>query len=256
MFFWGLVLGLFLFTNSCFAYDLKPFAQQIPGKPGKSINIVFCSLNYKRIDDLAKDSQMLIQRLKTAKPFDEYGHFKFWSITLSPKEEADIFKPTSDFPPLGVRSDLLADISAKVQGAYKLVIIDAQGFSHCAELSQAGKDSLIVLGRYAASKDRLFANAFLHELGHSFGLRDESVISPQRSPEGYPNCATSKAEAEKWWGDLASGSDRVGYFSGCCGNMDYTRPTIASLMNDFRRAEDFGPVNERYLREALEKFES
>ncbi|MDP3732853.1 MAG: hypothetical protein Q8R31_07540 [Candidatus Omnitrophota bacterium] len=29
------------------------------------------------------------------------------------------------------------------------------------------------------------------------------------------------------------------------------RPTIASLMNDADKAEDFGPVNERFLRKEL-----
>ena len=34
-------------------------------------------------------------------------------------------------------------------------------------------------------------------------------------------------------------------------NKKYIRPTIASLMNDADKAEDFGPVNERYLRQVL-----
>jgi len=44
----------------------------------------------------------------------------------------------------------------------------------------------------------------------------------------------------------------VGYINGCCGNKDYIRPTIASFMNDPDQANDFGPVNERYLRKVLE----
>jgi len=50
---------------------------------------------------------------------------------------------------------------------------------------------------------------------------------------------------------LVTENDRVGYIFGCCGNKDYIRPTIASLMNDFRKAEDFGPVNQRHLRREL-----
>ncbi|MDD4980625.1 MAG: hypothetical protein PHC54_05090 [Candidatus Omnitrophica bacterium] len=46
---------------------------------------------------------------------------------------------------------------------------------------------------------------------------------------------------------------RVNYIHGCCGNKNYIRPVIASLMNNPDKAEDFGPVNERFLRKELEK---
>ena len=54
-------------------------------------------------------------------------------------------------------------------------------------------------------------------------------------------------------GDLVGQGTRVNYIFGCCGNKNYIRPTIASLMNDPDKAEDFGPVNERYLRQVLAK---
>lgn len=247
----GFALCFFCLVESCFAYDIKPYAQQASRKPGESLNFVFCSLNYEDAADFAKDREMLIQRLKITKPFDECNNFKFWYINLSQKEECKVFKPTSAFPPLKVRKDFLADISAKLKGVYKLVIIDAQGSTPCAELSEVWKTSLVILGRNAYDNDNSFAKGFLHELGHSFGLRDECVNCRQLSSSGYPNCASLKEEAEKWWGDLAAENDKVGYISGCCGNKDYIRPTIASLMNDFYKAEDFGPVNERYLRKEL-----
>lgn len=248
----GLALFFFCLLDSCFAYDIKPYAQQASRKPGESLNLVFCSLNYKDAADFAKDMETLIQRLKITKPFDECNNFKFWYINFSQKEESKVFKPTLAFPPLKVRKDLFADISAKLKGGYKLVIIDAQGSTSCAELSEARENSLIILGRKAHDNDNNFTKVFLHELGHSFGLRDECVNCRQLSSSGYPNCASLKEEAEKWWGDLAAENDRVGYISGCCGNKDYIRPTVASLMNDFHKAEDFGPVNERYLKNILE----
>ncbi len=241
-------LCFFCLADCCFAYDIKPCTQLVSGKRGEFLNLVFCSLNYKDTADFAKDRETLIQRLKITKPFDECNNFKFWYINLSRKEECRVFKPISAFPPLKVRKDFLADISAKLKGAYKLVIIDAQGSTSCAELSEAWKDSLIIIGRSSYDNDNSFAKGFLHELGHSFGLRDECVNCQQRSSSGYPNCASNKEEAEKWWGDLAGKDERVGYISGCCGNKNYIRPTIASLMNDFHKAGDFGPVNERHLR--------
>jgi len=171
---------------------------------------------------------------------------------VSDKEASETFKFTQDFPPLRIREDFLKDIQKRVGGEYKLVILDNRGFVSCAELSRADRSSLIILGReeYASGGD--FAKGFLHELGHSFGLRDECVNCLQRSSSGYPNCASSPEEAQKWWGGLVKKGGRVGFISGCCGNKNYIRPTIASLMNDFRRADDFGPVNEKYLRSELE----
>lgn len=247
----GLVLCFFCFVGSCFAYDIKPFAQRGSVKTGKSLNLAFCSLNYKDAAGFVKDRKILIQRLKITKPFDELNNLEFWYINLSPKEQNKVFNSVSDFPPLQVRNDFLADISNKIKGAYKLIIIDAQGFVPCAELSEAWKTSLVILGRKAADNDNNFAKCFLHELGHAFGLRDECVNCQQRSSGGYPNCASNKEEAVKWWGDLAGKDERVSYIYGCCGNKDYIRPTIASLMNDFHKANDFGLVNERYLRKEL-----
>lgn len=250
----GFILYFFCLFKSCFAFDVKSCAQQTSCKPGESLNLVFCPLNYKDAADFVKNSETLIQRLKITKPFDECNNFKFWYINFSREEEARVFKPTLVFPPLKVRKDFLVDISDKIKGAYKLVIIDAQGSTPCAELSEAWKDSLIIIGRSAYDNNNSFAKGFLHELGHSFGLRDECVNCQQLSSSGYPNCAASKEEAEAWWGDLVAENDRVGYISGCCGNKDYIRPTIASLMNDFHKADDFGLVNERYLREVLTLF--
>lgn len=248
-----LVLCFWCFVSVCFAYDIEPYAKQAPYKSEGALNLVFCSLNYQDKGDFTKDIEILIQRLKKTRPFDEYNSFKFWYINnFSKKEEDNIFKPTSAFPPLRVRKDLLADISVKLKCEYKLIIIDAQGSVSCAELSEAQRTSLIILGRRRYDNDNSFAKGFLHELGHSLGLRDECVHCQQLSSAGYPNCAATKTEAQNWWGDLVGKDERVNYISGCCGNKNYIRPTVASLMNDPDKAEDFGPVNERYLREMLE----
>ncbi len=248
-----LFILLFCFASG-FSYEIEPLGKKPLPKEKSAFNLVFCPLNYPDKEAFQKDPRSLIVRFKETKPFDEFNaSFAFWQVDLTGAEAAQVFKLTQDFPPLKVRNDFLAGISDKLKGVYKLVIIDAKGFVSCAELSEAGKDSLIIIGRKSYIDDNDFAKGFLHELGHSFGLRDECVNCRQRSSSGYPNCASSAEEAQKWWGDLVVEGGRVGYISGCCGNEGYIRPTIASLMNDFRRADDFGPVNERYLREALKK---
>jgi hypothetical protein len=245
-----LFFSIILIRSNSFAYEIISYLKD-SYKAGKYLNLVFCPLNYQDKADFVKDRGALIRKLKITKPFDECNNFKFWYINLSPKEDLEVFKPVPAFPPLKVREDFLTDISSKIKGVYKLVIIDAEGSITCAELSEIGTTSLIIIGRSAYDNDNNFAKGFLHELGHSLGLRDECINCQQRSTSGYPNCASNKEEAIKWWGDLAGKDERVNYISGCCGNKDYIRPTIASLMNDFRKAEDFGPVNQRYLRREL-----
>jgi len=250
----GIIFLLFIllfFPASCSTYEIKPFEKSAAVKSEGVLNLVFCSLNYPDSGIFEEDVKSIVQRLKKASPFDEFSNFGFWQVFLSRKEENEVFKPTQAFPPLKVRKDLLMDISAKLKGGYKLIIVDASGSVSCAELSLPEKTSLIILGKNRYKDANSFARGFLHELGHSLGLRDECVDCAQLSPSGYPNCASSRKEAEEWWGDLVKEGSSVNYISGCCGNRDYIRPTAISLMNDTDKAEDFGPVNERYLKKAL-----
>lgn len=246
------VLCFLCFAFNCFAYSVEPYRKEPVTEARVRLNLIFCSLNYQNSQDFQKDTEALIQRLKQTKPFDESNDFGLWYVKILREEEGEIFKRTSDFPPLKVRKDFLGDIFAKLKANYKLIIIDAQGSLSCAELSSVDEMSLIILGKSRYKDANSFAKGFLHELGHSLGLRDECVDCQQLSSAGYPNCASSKEEAERFWGDLIGKDSRVNYISGCCGNKNYIRPTIASLMNDSDKAEDFGPVNERYLREMLE----
>lgn len=193
-----------------------------------------------------------MQRLSKTKPFNEFiQKIGAYSLSVSEEEAKIFFKETQGFPPLKVRQDFMDSISSRLGAGYKMVILDASGGSYCSELSSKDKTSLIILGKarypHGLEKD------FLHELGHSLGLRDENqeVHTQDYSPAGYPNCAKTKEEAQKWWGDLTGKEEYVDYINGCCGSKDYFRPTIASLMNDTRRAESFGPVNERYLMKIL-----
>lgn len=190
------------------------------------------------------------EKLFLTKPFDEFKDFVNISyITMDKTEERQYFKPAQGMPPLNVRIDLLNNIS-KNFGVYKLIILDYQNGSTCAKLSSIDKFSLVIVGRnrYAYKVD--FSKGFLHELGHSLGLRDECINCEKVEP-GYPNCAPNKELAKQWWGELAGKYPGVDYINGCCGNPGYIRPTIASLMNDIFKAANYGLVNEEYLRKEL-----
>lgn len=251
---YGFICFVFFFCSNSLAYNIKVYPGQPPNKQKAILNLVFSPLNYQSKEIFLKDIDVLIRRLEKTKPFVEFRQsLGIYYIVLSKKEENLFFKNTPDIPPLKARNDFLDNISHKLKSDYKLIIIDAQGSSFCAELSLIDKTSLLILGKKRYKNENSFAKGFLHELGHCLGLRDECAKCNKLCPAGPPNCAISKEEAQAWWGDLVTPGGRVTYITGCCGNYDYFRPTIASLMNDPDKAEDFGPVNERYLKRILEK---
>lgn len=237
-----------LFINSGLPYDVKRLSADSEG----GFNLVFCPLGYPSKIDFIKDIELITDKLQRTKPFDDLVGIGLYYLYLSDKEEDNVFTRVSGLPPIMVHREFVSSINDKLKVPFKLVIVDGEGSVSCAELSSARESSLIILGKKKYKTENSFTNDFLHELGHSLGLRDECVTCYQLSPGGYPNCAIDNKEAQEWWGDLVGGpNNRVGYISGCCGNERYIRPTIASLMNDPDKAEDFGPVNERYLRKEL-----
>lgn len=250
-----ILLCFFIFSSPCFAYRIEPCLGRSARDKNK-LNLVFSPLNYPGNRSFSKDIDILLQRLKQTPPFAEFmDRISVWRIKLSQSEEKTFFKPAQGIPPFWVRQDFIDGISNYLKSNYKLIIIDALGSVSCAELSTPDKISLVILGKNRYTNSQSFAKGFLHELGHSLGLRDECFDCAQLCAPGGPNCAANQKEAEKLWGDLVVGdlSTRVNYINGCCGNKDYIRPTIASLMNDPDKAEDFGPVNERYLSEVLKQ---
>ena len=239
---------------NCFAYDIAAYSKETPSESHPVLNLVFCPLYYQDKEVFLKDLDGLVQRLKKTRPFDEYiKETGFYYIDISGEEVNTIFKKTRDFPPLKARRHFLEYILARLKSDYKLIIVDALGSVSCAELSSADTMSLVILGKRRYGDNNSFTKGFLHELGHSLGLRDECVHCAQLCSPGPPNCAANKKEAESWWGDLVGKVPGLNYIGGCCGNKDYIRPTIASLMNDPDKAEDFGPVNERYLKKIFRK---
>jgi len=244
----------FVLLKVCgFAYNIDSYSGVFASAFESILNLVFCPLNYQDKEIFLEDIDIIYARLSKTRPFDEVvERIGVYYINLSREEEDIFFKRTQGFPPLKVRQDFLDNILADLNSKYKLIIIDYSGSVSCAELSSIDKISLVILGRKRYKNRSSFAKGFLHELGHSLGLRDECVNCQRLCPPGPPNCATTEEEAERWWGDLVGKKPKVNYIAGCCGNKNYIRPTITSLMNNPDKAEDFGPVNERYLRKVLQ----
>jgi hypothetical protein len=250
---YSLCAAFFIFACKCHAYDIKPVSQPDSIIKKTSITLVFVPLNYASGADLKLDIEALIRKLKETKPFDEFiNEIGVFKAVLSKGEAERCLKFQEGGLPLKADAGFLKSVYKKVRADYKLIVLDNTGTDLRAEFSSPEASSLVIIGR-ARFKDRSgLAKAFLHELGHSLGLRDESPQGYAKTcSPGYPNCAVTIEEARKWWGDLVGKPGYADYIKGCCGNSDYIRPTIASLMNDINKAEDFGPVNERYLRQIL-----
>jgi len=240
-------LFLFIPAFSC-AFEVDPYQKE----DNSGLNLIFLPLNYSKKSDFTLDFERIAVRLKKTLPFSEFADkISLYQVDISPEEEKLFVKETQGFPPLVIRRDLLQNISHSLQSSYKLVVVDAKGGVSCAELSDLARVSLIIVGRSRYSSADSFVQGFLHELGHSLGLRDECVNCRQLSGPGYPNCAANKEDAVKYWGDLAVKDNGVNFIAGCCGNRKYIRPTLGSLMNDADKAGDYGAVNERYLRQVL-----
>ncbi|MBF0330585.1 MAG: hypothetical protein HQL17_01505 [Candidatus Omnitrophica bacterium] len=233
---------------------MEAYSDNVEKPSIKALHLVVCDL--KRLPDEAaeKERALLVSALAQYRPFDALlSEIQIDRVTFSNDEENDIFLRFRDFPFLKTRNSFLKELSVRIGHPYKLVIIDDGTIVSAAELSSLDKTSLIILGRQRYRDEHSFAKGFLHELGHSLGLRDECRVCQERVSAGPPNCAPSMAEAKAWWGDVAATDSRVGYFEGCCGNTSYIRSSPASLMNDSDRAEDFGPVSERFILQAFER---
>ncbi|MDD5592724.1 MAG: hypothetical protein PHV44_05475 [Candidatus Omnitrophica bacterium] len=181
------------FLNNGLSWTIEPTNKE-QNKP--RLNLVFCPLHYSDRDDSSKDIGVILERLKKARPFDEFTDvINAWQVQMPLDEGEKNFKKAQGFPPLKVRQDFLDGIKNKLKSEYKLIIIDAQGSVSCAELSSRDKLSLVILGRARYANAQSFSKGFLHELGHSLGLRDECIDCGKLCPPGPPNCATTKEEA-------------------------------------------------------------
>ena len=158
---------------------------------------------------------------------------------------------------------------------FKLVVISPLNFVPSAKVAR-GKNSAIYMPTYQGSLTReeltrFVGRFFIHELGHSLGLRDEysrdrpkeAIIDEQAANSlssnvayqpAKPNCAPDEGTAKKWWGEYLGVFENIGVFPGCAGRTTYFFPEESTIMSDNPAKEGFGKVSEDYLRGALDCF--
>ena len=253
-FFFLALISLF-FTPPLSAWQIIPYQQEdslFIQESQVALNLVFVPLNYEQRDEFKDDVSSISDKLRQTPPFDEFKGLKVYFLRILPDEEAVLFKRGEEYPYLKIRNDLIEQLEVRLDAPYKLVILDKQGSVTAAELSKINKFSMIILGKRSNNTKAKFAKAFLHEIGHSLGLREENPRSSHQIIPGPPNCAPDKQTALNWWGDMVGKIQGVGYISLRSGENIFIKPTSQSLMNNPRKSNTYGPVNERYLREELE----
>lgn len=153
---------------------------------------------------------------------------------------------------------------------FKLVILSPKDFVPNAKVTR-GKNSALYLPAHQGvlTEEELnvfLTRFFLHEIGHTFGLRDEYAFERSGSQNyeavsdnvayqaARPNCAPDRKTAETWWGSYAKAIDKVDYQAGCAGNKTFYYPQSDTVMSANPQDADYGKVSEDYLRGALDCF--
>lgn len=137
---------------------------------------------------------------------------------------------------------------------FKVVILSPLDFQSSAEPAR-GKNSWITVSTFQGDTpeeefNRFLGAQFAQNLGRSLGLSLETGSNSieQNQYSKLPNCASSEAEAEEWWGPYTLQFDTVGYYSGCGGSATSVYPEQGTLMSDSPVKESYGVVSEDYLR--------
>ncbi|PIT98394.1 MAG: hypothetical protein COT71_00930 [Candidatus Andersenbacteria bacterium CG10_big_fil_rev_8_21_14_0_10_54_11] len=228
----------------------------------RGLNLVFMSDAYPSWEEFEADIAAVMLELKKIEPWQSYNHFNIYKINPQQGDLCAIKTADERKPTLRCGEGVNAYLNQLPLERFKLIILSRQNFQSWANVARL-ENSAILFSLTESPTDATAARTqgllLAHLFGHAFGLKDEElhVIAKAggapHTPDG-PNCAPDQTTAEAWWGDLAAQDSQVGYFPGCAGNVNYLKPTEASIMNLNTGADlvfTYGPVSERYLKTVL-----
>jgi hypothetical protein len=230
----------------------------------RGLNLIFFADGYGSWEEFDQDVSVALAGLKKFSPWSNYQYFNVHKIKpTGDKELCQVKTENERKPVLRCDQEINGYLEKMTLKNFRLVVFSRQDFQSWANLSRVESSGIFFSVPKKIEEAEVYGNGVLlaHLFGHSFGLKDEEkfVIAKAggapHTPDG-PNCAPDEATARKWWGDLAEKySDRVGFFPTCCGDENYIRPTLSSLMNLADNMENFqpsyGPVSEQYLEKIL-----
>lgn len=256
----------------------SPVAKQI-GVPqattgqGDGLTILFYYEGFASTDDALRDVGLLQAALKTTEP---YASSTILSTRVFTTADQKCTVEHSAKNLLHCDASLIPEINKLGIKNFKLVILSPLNFVPNATVAR-GKNSAIYLPAYQGALtrtelDTFLSRFFLHELGHSLGLRDEyarqrpeEAIIDKNAAEApssnvayqaaQPNCASDKTTAEQWWGAYITAKvPGVGLYSGCAGKTSYYYPVQNTLMSDDPQVATYGRISEDYIRGTLDCF--
>jgi hypothetical protein len=258
------------------SFDRSHLDKSVYGIPGnispRGFNIVFVSDGIYDPAEFLYRIDTLERGLKVVEPWKSYDNFNFFTVFAKDRDFCTVSDPG---PMLKCDKDLIGALQPLGLYRFKVVIVSAKQFVAWSNVVRL-ENSVIALSlpQRDMADQTVYRNVWLHEFGHSFGLRDEMAQDVQATPgsaattPGGPNCAPDARTAVQWWGEMirkVNGTNNTHYFEsgqnttdvglyyGCAGNPNYIKPTMGSLMNTHDAImSEYGPVSERYLRKVLD----
>ncbi len=240
---------------------------------GQGLTIIFYYDGYTNATLPLRYVGLLEGALKTTEPYASATSLSTRVIT-SPQQQCQVVRKAQNI--LQCDKSLIPQINKLGITHFKLVVLSPLNFVPNATVAR-GKNSVLYMPTYqgvltATELDTFLSRFFLHELGHSFGLRDEYAFQRKQSgvidsaaanatsssvayQPAQPNCAPDEATAQKWWGAyIAANVPGVGLQPGCAGKPTYYFPQTGTLMSDNPQVATYGRVSEDYLRGSLDCF--
>lgn len=238
----------------------------------KTLNLIIYYDGYQN-EAIAKHYVGIIQAtLRQTEPFKSANNLEV-KVQTSSKQQCKVEKTVKSI--LKCDHALIGQLNELKIPHFKLLVLSPLEFVPYATLAH-GKNSAFYLSTYKgaltdAEIESFISMYFLHEFGHSLGLRDEYArarydkngdvdldLSQQNTgSKAYiasrPNCAPDRLTAEQWWGSYVA-AGVAGYNQGCGGNKDYYYPSKNTVMGDDPTDATYGRVSEDYLRAALTCF--
>lgn len=236
-------------------------------RSGKHLTILFYYDGYQDETKALRQIGLMQGALKNTQPFASSDVIDTKIIT-SGSDRCKVERRAQNI--LVCDKGLINEINKLNIEHFKLVILSPKDFVPNAKVTR-GKNSALYLPAHQGvlTEEELnvfLTRFFLHELGHTFGLRDEYAFERSSNPNAEthadniayqtarPNCAPDLATAQAWWGAYDAGSEKIGYNQGCAGNKKFYFPQKETLMSDNPQEADYGKVSEDYLRGVLDCF--
>jgi len=246
---------------------------EIKKQYGNKFNIIFFYDGYQDQKDALLYIKVMQEALNIVEPYKSLKDFMAFKIFTTEGQKCKVERTVKKI--LKCDRELVESFNRLGIERFKLVVLSPLDFVPAAGIAR-GKNSAIYIPTFQGALTREELNQFIgrffiHELGHSLGLRDEysrdrpqeAIVDPEAanalsSNRAYqpakPNCAPDEATAREWWGGYMGVFEEVDIFPGCAGRNTYFYPQKGTLMSDLPEKEEYGKVSEDYLRGAISCF--